>query len=85
MAATAQVMHPGLFESYDPGSFYDEMFSAPGEPRPHYRLLFHKLGSMGLRQFEERRKLADLSFLLQGISSRFTATVVAQSASFRSI
>ena len=68
MAATAQVMHPGLFDRYDPGSFYDEMFSAPGAPRAHYKLLFQKLGSMGLRQFEERRKLADLSFLLQGIT-----------------
>ena len=61
-------MHPGLFDRYDPGSFYDEMFSAPGAPRAHYKLLFQKLGSMGLRQFEERRKLADLSFLLQGIT-----------------
>jgi uncharacterized circularly permuted ATP-grasp superfamily protein len=68
MASTAQVMHPGLFDRYDPGSFYDEMFSSPGEPRAHYKLLFQKLGSMGLRQFEERRKLADLSFLLQGIT-----------------
>src|ERR1700722_14167892 len=68
MVATAPTMHPGLFDDYDPGLFYDEMFAAPGNPRPHYKALFQKLGSMALPQFEERRKLADLSFLLQGIT-----------------
>jgi uncharacterized circularly permuted ATP-grasp superfamily protein len=68
MVATAQTMHPGLFDDYEPGLFYDEMFAATGLPRPHYRALFQKLGSMALPQFQERRKLADLSFLLQGIT-----------------
>src|SRR5271155_4157095 len=68
MTATAQMTHSGLFAGYDPGPFYDEMFSAPGEPRTHYEPLFQKLATMALHQFEERRKLADLSFLLQGIT-----------------
>ncbi len=42
--------------------------SRPGEPRPHYAKLFQKLGAMAPAQFEERRKLADLSFLIQGIT-----------------
>ena len=58
----------GLFEGYDTENFYDEMFIAPGEPRPHYAKLFHKLAAMAPTQFEERRKLADLSFLIQGIT-----------------
>ncbi len=58
----------GIFAGYNTGGFYDEMFSAPGEARPHYAKLFHKLASMVPSQFEERRKLADLSFLLQGIT-----------------
>ncbi|MBZ5695109.1 MAG: circularly permuted type 2 ATP-grasp protein [Acidobacteriia bacterium] len=58
----------GLFEGYDTGSFYDEMFSAPGQPRPHYAKLFQKLAAMAPGQFEERRRLADLSFLIQGIT-----------------
>jgi len=58
----------GLFRSYDPGQFYDEMFSAPGVPRLHYAQLFQKLAAMDPAQFEERRKLADLAFLLQGIT-----------------
>src|SRR5579863_8914413 len=67
-AARAHMAKPGLFESYDTGSFYDEMFSAPGEPRPPYFKLFQRLAAMAPEQFEERRKLADLSFLIQGIT-----------------
>lgn len=62
------MVNPGLFEGYDTGSFYDEMFSAPGQPRAHYAKLFQKLAAMAPGQFEERRKLADLSFLIQGIT-----------------
>jgi uncharacterized circularly permuted ATP-grasp superfamily protein len=58
----------GLFERYDAGEFYDEMFSAPCVPRPHYAKLFHTLADMAPEQFMERRKVADLSFLLQGIT-----------------
>src|SRR5277367_3843144 len=67
-AAPAHMVNPGLFEGYDTGDFYDEMFSAPGRPRPHYSKLLEKLGAMAPEQFEERRKLADLSFLIQGIT-----------------
>jgi uncharacterized circularly permuted ATP-grasp superfamily protein len=67
-AAPLQEVRRGLFEGYDTGGFYDEMFSAPGLPRPHYSKLLEKLGAMAPEQFEERRKLADLSFLIQGIT-----------------
>src|ERR1700683_5261746 len=67
-AAPAHMVNPGLFEGYETGSFYDEMFSSPGHPRAQYTKLFHKFASMVPSQFEERRKLADLSFLLQGIT-----------------
>lgn len=64
----AGVREPGLFASYDLGKFYDEMFSAPGVPRPHYAKIFRKLATTATAEFEERRQLADLSFLLQGIT-----------------
>jgi uncharacterized circularly permuted ATP-grasp superfamily protein len=67
-AVPAHMVNPGLFEGYDIGNFYDEMFSAPGQPRPPYAKLFQKLATMARGQFEERRKLADLSFLIQGIT-----------------
>ncbi len=65
---TAEIREPGLFECYDPGIFYDEMFSSPGVPRPHYAKIFQKLAATATAQFEERRQLADVSFLLQGIT-----------------
>src|SRR5258706_132706 len=58
----------GLFGEYEAGPFYDEMFVGPDEPRPHYAKIFQKLARMVPSQFEERRKHADLSFLLQGIT-----------------
>src|ERR1700675_3257136 len=63
-----EALDRGLFRGYEPDDFYDEMFSAPGVPRLHYAQLFQKLAGMELAQFEERRRLADLSFLLQGIT-----------------
>jgi uncharacterized circularly permuted ATP-grasp superfamily protein len=67
--STARIMlERGLFRGYNPGGFYDEMFSASGAPRPHCAKLFRKLAAMETAQFEERRKLADLAFLLQGIT-----------------
>lgn len=59
---------PALFKSYDLGGFYDEMFCSAGEPRPHYAKMFETLASIAPAQFEKRRELADLSFLLQGIT-----------------
>ena len=44
------------------------MFVAPGVPRPHYAKLFQTLAEMAPEQYDERRKIADLSFLLQGIT-----------------
>ena len=66
--AASHMLKPGLFESYDTGAFYDEMFSRPGQPRAQYNKLFQKLAAMAPTQFEERRRLADLSFLIQGIT-----------------
>lgn len=65
---SSEVRESALFENYDPGEFFDEMFSAPGIPRPHYAKMFRKLAATAPAQFEERRRLADLSFLLQGIT-----------------
>jgi uncharacterized circularly permuted ATP-grasp superfamily protein len=52
---------------YDPGAFFDEMFEAPGRPRPHYRALAEQLSALSVDEFEERRHRVDVSFLNQGI------------------
>ena len=57
-----------MFRDYETGPFFDEMFAAPGQPRPHYATMFQELSGMAPSQFEELRKLADFSFLLQGIT-----------------
>jgi len=67
-AAHQEALRPALFEGYDPGEYYDEMFSVPGQPRAHYAQMFQKLAAMAPAQFGERRQLADLAFLMQGIT-----------------
>jgi uncharacterized circularly permuted ATP-grasp superfamily protein len=67
-AASAREIARGVFEGYEIDGFYDEMFSATGQPRRPYAKVFQRLASMAPEQFEERRKLADLSFLIQGIT-----------------
>ena len=64
----AHIANLGIFEGYEIGPFYDEMFASPGQPRPAYAKVFHKLASMASGHFEARRRLADLSFLIQGIT-----------------
>lgn len=57
-----------LFNDYQLDGFYDEIFQAPGEPRPHYRQLFQRLSEMTLEEFERHCKMADAAFLNQGIT-----------------
>ena len=57
-----------LSNPYDPAPFYDEMFSSPGEPRPHYKVLRDHLQTMTAEMFAERRHVADAAFLYQGIT-----------------
>src|SRR5262245_65618102 len=44
------------------------MFEGPGVPRAHYRKILSRLAAMSPEELDERRRLADLSFLLQGIT-----------------
>src|SRR5437016_7770154 len=67
-AMPSQMPLQGLFSDYKAGPFYDEMFSAPDEPRAPYAKIYQKLARMVASQFEERRQQADLAFLLQGIT-----------------
>jgi uncharacterized circularly permuted ATP-grasp superfamily protein len=57
-----------LGRGYDPGTFFDEMFEAPGRPRPHYRVLHEHLTGLDARTFDERRRAADVAFLHRGIT-----------------
>jgi uncharacterized circularly permuted ATP-grasp superfamily protein len=57
-----------LFSDYEIGDFFDEMFSGPGLPRPHYRKLLERFTEMDRDEFERKRALAASTFLSQGVT-----------------
>src|SRR3954453_3543503 len=57
-----------MFEQYDVDGLYDEMFVAPGSPRPHYAPVARNLERLGSTAFNRRRQMADVSFRNQGIT-----------------
>jgi uncharacterized circularly permuted ATP-grasp superfamily protein len=57
-----------LFDDYDPGSFFDEMFEPSGHVRNHYGRLLQRYGELTPEEFERKRAVADNSFLNQGIT-----------------
>ena len=60
-----------LLRGYDPGPFYDEMFSVSHgllTPRPHYRDLAHDLAQLTPADLARASDLANRSFLHQGIT-----------------
>ena len=57
-----------LFAHYQIGGFYDEMFAAPGIPRPHYAPLFERLNSMDGSDLNLKQTVADQAFLRRGVT-----------------
>lgn len=57
-----------LLQKYLLGDFFDEMFSAPGEARPHYQKLVDLLTRLTPPELENRARLARLAFLNRGIT-----------------
>ena len=57
-----------FFQNYQPETFFDEMFAAPGEVRHHYKDLLARFQGMSREEFCRKRTLADTSFLTQGIT-----------------
>src|SRR6476469_9051251 len=57
-----------FFADYQLGDFYDEMFAAKGEARPHYRKLLERVKEMDREEFERKRALAASTFLSQGVT-----------------
>ena len=57
-----------FFQGYDTGGFFDEMFAASGEVRPHYAPLLRRYQEMGDGEYDRKQALADKSFLTQGIT-----------------
>ena len=54
--------------SYDSSNFFDEMFDANGQIRPHYRHLAKQFEELDDTAFKRKREAVDLAFLQQGIT-----------------
>jgi len=57
-----------FFANYDTGEFYDEMFAAPRQARPHYKRLLQRFTELKKDEFERKRELAALTLLRQGVT-----------------
>ncbi|MGI8906870.1 MAG: circularly permuted type 2 ATP-grasp protein [Candidatus Sumerlaeaceae bacterium] len=56
------------YDRYAIGEAYDEMFASPGQPREHYRQLYHRMQELAPEELRRRQQAADASFLHQGIT-----------------
>jgi uncharacterized circularly permuted ATP-grasp superfamily protein len=58
-----------LFADYRPlPGTYDEIFEAPGQPRPNMAQLVRSLDRIGQREFQKRQELANSAFLNAGVT-----------------
>jgi uncharacterized circularly permuted ATP-grasp superfamily protein len=57
-----------FFSEYEVGDFFDEMFAAAGESRPHYGKLLDRFREMDATEFERKRALASDTLLNQGVT-----------------
>jgi uncharacterized circularly permuted ATP-grasp superfamily protein len=59
---------PSSFVHYRLETAYDEMFEAPGVPRPHYEALYRTILGLPPEELRRSQQAADLSFLHEGIT-----------------
>src|SRR2546421_2586157 len=57
-----------LFDGYDSGGFFDEMFDVEGKPRPSARLLFQKVAALGDGELRRYQQAAEQAFFRMGIT-----------------
>ena len=57
-----------LFDDYQPGSFFDEMFSGPANARDHYSGITGSIGTLTPGEYAARQHTADAVFLRQGVT-----------------
>ena len=56
------------WQNYHSGHFYDELISAPGQPRPETRHLAQYLASLTGQELQDRKLSAELAIKTMGIS-----------------
>ncbi len=57
-----------LFDAYDRGSFFDEVFAADGSVRPHYAGVMQRLSGFTPAELHRREHIRDRIFRTQGIT-----------------
>ena len=57
-----------LREKYSAEGFFDEMVTATGELRPHYRCFLERFAGLTPEEYNQKRQAVDLAFLRQGIT-----------------
>ena len=68
MTTSVSTILKAPFLNYEFDQAYDEMFEAPGVPRPHYQTLYHTLLKLPPEELRQSQQAANLSFLHQGIT-----------------
>ncbi|HKK47637.1 MAG TPA: hypothetical protein VJ932_00975, partial [Alkalispirochaeta sp.] len=56
------------FYNYDPGEFYDEMFTAVSEPRKHAQLITRFFDDLGPGELQIKQEAAEHFLLQMGIT-----------------
>lgn len=68
MTTSVSTLLKAPFLNYEFDQAYDEMFEAPGVPRPHYQTLYRTLLELPPEELRQSQQAANLSFLHQGIT-----------------
>ena len=56
------------FENYDPGQFYDELFQAPGQPRPDSIPLVDRIEALPTEEVQRRHRAAQVALFKLGVT-----------------
>lgn len=59
---------PVKFDNYDPGQFYDELFLAPGKPRPDAIPLIDRMEALSSEEIARRHRAAQVALFKMGVT-----------------
>lgn len=57
-----------LFDAYDPGDFFDELFIQPGQPRSEGALLVERINALTLKDLQQRQQIAQNTLFKLGVT-----------------
>lgn len=57
-----------LFDAYEPGDFYDELFFTAGKPRPEAELLVQRINGLSLESLQQQQQAAQNTLFKLGVT-----------------